>query len=53
MPMWTARRQTWADDCDVVVVGAGLVGAAVAARLIREGVDTAILEWARTSRAED
>ena len=42
--MWTAREQTWADDCDVVVVGAGLVGAAVAARLIREGVNTAILE---------
>jgi len=44
MAMWTAQEQTWADDCDVVVVGAGLVGAAVAARLIREGVDTAILE---------
>ena len=33
-----------ADDCDVVVVGAGLVGAAVATRLVQEGVDTAILE---------
>jgi gamma-glutamylputrescine oxidase len=42
--MWAAQEQTWADDCDVVVVGAGLLGAAVAARLIREGVDTAILE---------
>ncbi len=33
-----------ADECDVVVVGAGLVGAAVAARLTAEGLDTAVLE---------
>ena len=32
------------DSCDVLVVGAGLVGAAVATRLVREGIDTAILE---------
>lgn len=32
------------DACDVLVVGAGLVGAAVAARLARAGFDTAILE---------
>ncbi len=34
---------------DVIVVGAGLVGAAVAARLTREGVDTAILEARRVT----
>ena len=45
--MWTLRGQQRADDCEVVVVGAGLVGAAVAARLVREGIDTAVLE-ART-----
>jgi glycine/D-amino acid oxidase-like deaminating enzyme len=32
------------DGCDVVVVGAGIVGAAIAARLVYEGIDTAILE---------
>jgi len=37
------------DTCDVVVVGAGLVGAAVAARLARAGVDTAILEAQETA----
>jgi gamma-glutamylputrescine oxidase len=42
--MWTEQEQKRVDACDVVVVGAGLVGAAVAARLVSEGVDTAVLE---------
>ncbi len=42
--MWAGREQKRVDACDVVVVGAGLVGAAVAARLAREGIDTAVLE---------
>jgi gamma-glutamylputrescine oxidase len=45
--MWAGQGQRRADGCDVVVVGAGLVGAAVAARLARAGFDTAVLE-ART-----
>lgn len=32
------------DVCDVVVVGAGVVGAAVAARLARQGMQVAVLE---------
>jgi len=44
MAMRTEREQKRADSCDVVVVGAGLVGAAVAARLTRAGLDTAVLE---------
>lgn len=32
------------DRCDVVVVGAGIVGAAVAARLARQGMQVAVLE---------
>ncbi len=42
--MWTEQEQKRIDACDVVIVGAGLVGAAVAARLAREGLDTAVLE---------
>jgi len=42
--MWAGQEQKRADTCDVVVVGAGLEGAAVAARLAREGFDTAVLE---------
>ena len=42
--MWRRQAQQRADACDVVVVGAGLVGAAAAARLAREGLDTAVLE---------
>jgi gamma-glutamylputrescine oxidase len=42
--MWAGQDQRRGDGCDVVVVGAGLVGAAVAARLVREGFDTAVLE---------
>jgi len=42
--MWIRREQKRVDACDVVVVGAGLVGAAVAVRLTREGFDTAVLE---------
>jgi glycine/D-amino acid oxidase-like deaminating enzyme len=42
--MWTGQEQKRVDACDVVVVGAGLVGTAVAARLVSEGVDTAVLE---------
>ncbi|MEA3341042.1 MAG: FAD-dependent oxidoreductase, partial [Chloroflexota bacterium] len=44
MAMWTEREQKRSDSCDVVVVGAGLVGVAVAARLARAGFDTAILD---------
>lgn len=40
--MW--RREKRVDACGVVVVGAGLTGAAVAARLARDGFDTAVLE---------
>ncbi len=42
--MLTKRERRRSDACDVIVVGAGLVGAAVAAHLTREGFDTAILE---------
>ena len=42
--MWVGQEQKRVDACDVVVVGAGLVGAAVAARLAQEGFDTAVLE---------
>jgi len=42
--MLTKRQRRRTDACDVVVVGAGLVGAAVAARLSAEGFDVAILE---------
>lgn len=42
--MLTKREEKREDTCDVIVVGAGLMGAAVAARLTREGFDTAILE---------
>jgi len=42
--MWIGQEQKRADACDVVVVGAGLVGAAVAVRLAQEGFDTAVLE---------
>lgn len=44
MAMWTEQEQKRSDSCDIVVVGAGLVGAAVAARLSRAGFDTAVLE---------
>jgi glycine/D-amino acid oxidase-like deaminating enzyme len=44
MRMLTKREPRRVDACDVVVVGAGLLGALVAARLTREGFDTAILE---------
>lgn len=42
--MWTGQGQKRDDACDIVVVGAGLVGAAVATRLAREGFRTAVLE---------
>jgi len=42
--MWSRQEQKRADAWDVVVVGAGLVGAAVAARLARQGFDVAVLE---------
>jgi gamma-glutamylputrescine oxidase len=44
MAMWAEQGQKRADACDVVIVGAGLGGAAVAARLAREGFNTAVLE---------
>lgn len=47
--MESSKAQKRVDACDVVVVGAGLVGAAVAARLVREGFDTAILEARRVA----
>jgi glycine/D-amino acid oxidase-like deaminating enzyme len=47
--MLTKRGRRRSDACDVIVVGAGLVGAAVAARLTREGLDTAILEARRVT----
>lgn len=47
--MWSGQEQKRVDACDVVVVGAGLVGAAVAARLAREGFDTAVLEAQRVT----
>ena len=42
--MWAWQGEKRVDACDVVVVGAGLVGAAVAAGLSRAGFDTAVLE---------
>jgi glycine/D-amino acid oxidase-like deaminating enzyme len=42
--MLTKRERRRSDACDVIVVGAGLVGAAVATRLTREGFETAVLE---------
>jgi len=47
--MWTGQEQKRVDACDVVVVGAGLVGAATAARLAREGFNTAVLEAQRVA----
>ncbi|MGD9002448.1 MAG: FAD-dependent oxidoreductase [Anaerolineae bacterium] len=47
--MLTKREQRRVDSCEVIVVGAGLVGALVAARLTREGFDTAILEARRVT----
>lgn len=38
------ERTRRVDACDAVVVGAGLVGAAVAARLARQGLQVAVLE---------
>jgi gamma-glutamylputrescine oxidase len=42
--MEVGQAQKRVDACDVVVIGAGLVGAAVAARLVHEGYGTAVLE---------
>jgi glycine/D-amino acid oxidase-like deaminating enzyme len=47
--MLTRPKQRRVDTCEVVIVGAGLVGALVAARLTREGFDTAILEARRVT----
>ncbi len=41
--MWT-RQDKRTDACGVLVVGAGLTGAIVAARLAHDGFDTAVLE---------
>lgn len=40
----SSRQEKRTDACGVVVVGAGLTGAAVAARLARDGFDSAVLE---------
>lgn len=40
------------DACDVVVVGAGIVGAAVAARLARQGMQVAVLEAQQVAGGE-
>jgi len=45
--MLTTGERQRAGTCDVVVVGAGLVGAAIAARLTQQGFDTAVLEARR------
>ena len=42
--MWAGAEHERVDGCDVVVVGAGIVGAAIAARLVYAGVNTAVLE---------
>jgi glycine/D-amino acid oxidase-like deaminating enzyme len=42
--MWTDQGQKRVDACDVVIVGAGLVGAVVAARLAEQGMSAAVLE---------
>jgi glycine/D-amino acid oxidase-like deaminating enzyme len=42
--MQSGQEQKRADACDVVVVGAGLVGAAIAQRLARQGFETAVLD---------
>lgn len=42
--MWIDQERKRVDACDVVIVGAGLVGAAVAARLTQNGMGTAVLE---------
>jgi glycine/D-amino acid oxidase-like deaminating enzyme len=47
--MLIKREQGRVDACEVVVVGAGLVGALIASRLTREGFDTAILEARRVT----
>ncbi|MBN1813776.1 MAG: FAD-binding oxidoreductase [Anaerolineae bacterium] len=39
-----STRQRRVDACDVVIVGAGLVGAAVAAQLTQQGMSAAVLE---------
>jgi len=44
-----AKVQEQVDACDVVVVGAGLVGAAVAARLAGEELSVAVLEARRVA----
>ena len=47
--MLTKREPGRSDACDVIVVGAGLMGAAVATRLARQGFSTAILEARRVA----
>ena len=42
--MGTSQERKRVDTCDVVIVGAGLVGAAVAAHLAQNGIGTAVLE---------
>jgi glycine/D-amino acid oxidase-like deaminating enzyme len=42
--METGQEQKRVDACDVVIVGAGLVGAAVAAHLAQQGMSAAVLE---------
>lgn len=47
--MLIKRERRRGDACDVVVVGAGLIGAAVAYHFAQEGFDTAILEARRVN----
>ncbi|MBE9507499.1 MAG: FAD-binding oxidoreductase [Chloroflexi bacterium] len=49
MAMWSERGPKRVDACDVVVVGAGLVGAAVTAHLAHHGFDVAVLEAQRVA----
>lgn len=44
MSVVRTEEQDLDDACDVIVVGAGLIGAAIAARLASEGLSVAVLE---------
>lgn len=44
MPTMSQRAPSWTSNCDVVIVGAGIVGALAALQFVRAGCQTAILE---------